>query len=268
MSAARSGRRNAHRGARRAVELLAAFVILVLSTAGPAGPATAVPTLAVSCVDGVRVVHDCPSVPASVALAVQPTTITVTLTNTGSNPWRGGPVAAEIPVPHADVARPEGALPASPGARWRTIAGVVVARCEFPDLDATGIGAGRSVSCTLPRLGLADGTHDLWLTGFRGGLPDAGRRLGAAPAPTGVGPVATPRSLRFAVAGATIRVVSSPAIDPAAPPVQVVTGPASTVPAGGAHRPAAARAAPVVVLLLAAGAVAVVRRRRHSERHG
>jgi len=126
-----------------------------------------------------------------------------------------------------------------------------------------GLAVGATTFCTVPRLGLADGTYDLWITGFRLTIADAGRSLGSAPATVGVVPVATTRSLRFRLAGGAAELVPSDPIDPSAAPVQVETAPQARPPAPDGERasgaPFAGAAAGVVVLV---GGLALIAHRR------
>ena len=231
--------------------VLAAVVAGALLAVGvaPAGGAE----VASSCLDGVRLSHSCPSVAVTVAVGVTDTTLVVRVTNTSGATWRGGPVGVEVPLPGAAVDQPEGTIPAPAGSGWRTVGGTVVARCAFIVPGEAGLRPGGTATCVLPRLGAPDGRLTAWITGFRGGVADAGRRLGAETAPIGVIPVATMRSLRFRVHGRSATVLPSPAIDAAAPSVGLVRAP-DVEPGSGSHRWAIAAGALAAIGVGVAGA--------------
>lgn len=185
-----------------------AVVALVSALAVWSVPLGASVDQAVVCLDSrLRPSDRCPAIPVEVAVTTSGDDLRIEVTNAGAGTWTGGPVAAELPVPEAKVTGPTGEVGVGGVSSWVTRAGVVVARCTFEPVDE--IKAGRSVACRLPRLGLADGTHTIWLTGFVGGLAEVGKTLGDDPVAVGVVPVAESRSVIVEVQGREVSVVAA-----------------------------------------------------------
>ena len=93
---------------------------------------------------------DCPEFAVSVALSVDGTELDLTFVNEASEPWPGGPLAVELPRPGAAVGAVAGTVPGREEVGWRTVAGVVVARCVYPAAGPEGLVPGARVECSLP----------------------------------------------------------------------------------------------------------------------
>ncbi|HWJ96611.1 MAG TPA: hypothetical protein VNQ33_00545 [Acidimicrobiales bacterium] len=179
--------------------------------AGPALPAGADGGAAVACLDQrLRPAETCPSVDIEVHVEADGDDLVVQISNAAGRTWRGGPLAVELPVPDAKVEEPEGRVdrtgrPGTP--EWTTRVGTVVSRCVFEPV--TELRSGADLSCRLRRLGLADGQHQIWFTGFIGGLPRVHGSVGNdAPAP-GVVAAAATRSVRIQIEGDRASVAAS-----------------------------------------------------------
>jgi hypothetical protein len=177
--------------------------------------------------------EDCKGVDASVELAASADALIVTVTADAG--WKGGPIAAELPVPKAkvDAETGEDDKLGDGYATWATRSGVTVARCQF-DPSTRPMKKGASASCAVPLLGLADGDHTLWITGFMGQVPGAENGFGTVPAGRGVVAMATPRSVEFKKEGTKVTVSKPSATDTDNPATQVISqaDPAIDRPAG------------------------------------
>lgn len=231
------------------------------SPTGPTGPGPSGGTgeAPVACLDQrLRPAERCPSVDAEVTVTLDGDDLLVSVANAGEAAWPGGPVAVELPVRDADVDQPDGRddpTGRAGTAEWTTRAGTVVSRCVFEPVAQLRSGA--DLTCRLHRLGLPDGTHQLWLTGFVGGLPPIRGALGDAPPLVGVVPVATPRSVGFRIVGDRVVVIeaTSPAgSDGAADDVDEPSEPSES--------PLPVLVALVAAAAVGAGAAAFVRHRR------
>lgn len=233
--------------------------------AAPAGPRAAGPpgasgpsgTTAVACLDArLRPADDCPAVTAEASVRMVDEDLVVMIENVGTSSWPGGPLAVELPVPRAEVDEAEGRDDETGAAgtpEWTTRMGTVVSRCVFDPVER--IRPGGRLTCRLHRLGLPDGDHELWLTGFVGGLPDVTDSIGDDPPALGVVAAATTRSIRVRIDGDRAVV-----LDP-----RSGSGGAASDGARGTDEPAD-RTLPVVVGLgaatLAVGFIGWRRRRR------
>lgn len=232
---------------RRTVSVLVVALILSIAVGAPSATGGEPPAaVSVRCLDQrLRPVSRCPTVELDVRLAIRGDQLEVTVANTGSTSWAGGPVAAEVPVALDPV-------PAD-STSWAVRAGVVVARCAFEPVEQ--IRSRGAVSCRIPRAGLTDGPHTLWLTGFVGGIPAVGGAVRADPPVVGVVPIAESRSVRFRITGDRVRV------DEGSGAGAESVG-ASTSPAEGAGVSVAAIVASVSVALAVVGWLLLRRRRR------
>lgn len=202
------------RWTRRLGVLVLAAAIGVSAGGEPSGaaPAQTGPSgsSAVVCLDArLRPAKTCPAVTAEASIRLIDDDLVVMIENVGKATWVGGPLAVELPVPDADVEEPEGRDDSSGAAgtpEWTTRAGTVVSRCVFDPVERLRPG-GRLV-CRMHRFGLPDGDHDLWLTGFIGGLPRITDTIGEAPPALGVVAAATTRSIRVRLDGRRATVIA------------------------------------------------------------
>lgn len=202
---------------RRALHVLASTLVvasmwgLVPPPAGAAGPTP-------YCLQAktMQVLTTCETVDASVNAKVLPEGIELTVVNESQVEWQGRPVAAEttdLTVDEADVVAVNEDVPAA-YAELVSREDVAVSRCVFPS-TVEALEPGASISCVLPGTPTSNEIV-VWLTGFIGGIPVASEAagLGTEPTPLGVIPVATPRSIRLDVAGASGQSAQAEVIDP------------------------------------------------------
>lgn len=238
--------------------VVAGAALLLVATVSPSASASAPSADLPRCLDRRgNASARCPTVEARVELSIDGSTITVVVANSGREVWPGGPVGVEVPVP--GVAPPPTSTTAGVGSRaaaglpsWVARGRFVVARCEF-DLTR-GLPPGAAVRCVLPRHGLVDGEHTLWLNGFVGGVPRAGGVFGTAARRGGVAAVSVSRSVRFVVRGDEIEVLDADAAPTVRPQVGVGSAPRAEVTAADP----AGLAQPVLIGLGLAAAVAMV----------
>lgn len=244
----------------------AAIVIGVL--AAPAGARSEVLCLTASN----TVDRDCATIDAKATVSIQGDAIRVGIGSAAE--WPGGPIAVEMSVPGAAVQTADGA-PATQTkgyTNWTSRNGTVISRCQF-DPASRPIAAGAVAECDLGLLGLKDGKHALWVTGFVGAVPNPGAEFGTVPTGQGVVAVATPRSIEFELKAGVVTLSKPTTVDVKNPPVQAkVTNPdanpiASTTalkkdskPKSGGF-PWAAAAGAAVVAVLVGGFVASKRKR-------
>lgn len=200
----------------RASLISVAGLLTVMSSSGVAGAESANTCLT----SENKFDSDCPSIDATAKLAIAGESIRVTIG--AEKQWEGGPIAVEMSVPEATVNEPEG-VPKKQGkgyANWISRNGTIVSRCEF-DPSKRPIKKDGVAECDLQLLGLKDGTHTMWLTGFVGAVPNAADPFGTVPAGQGVAAIATPRSIEFSLAAGAIKLSKPSTVDTDNPPVQV-----------------------------------------------
>lgn len=174
---------------------------------------------------------DCAAVDVTVGFATKADAISVILTNDSAAPWLGGPLGVTLVVPEraVNLPKPTGSV-AGVGytASWRARNGVVDLRCEFTRSAWPNPEQGNSVSCDLPRLGLAAGEYPAAFVGFREMIPAVGHGGIATPLADPLVIVrGTSRSVTAVVSGS---VDASPTSSTSAP---TTTASTTTTAAGG-----------------------------------
>lgn len=174
---------------------------------------------------------DCAAVDVTVGFATKADAISVILTNDSATPWLGGPLGVTLVVPETAVKlpKPTGSI-AGTGytSSWRARNGVVDLRCEFARAAWPNPETGKSVSCDLPRLGLAAGEYPAAFIGFREMIPAVGHGGLANPSADPLVIVrGTSRSVTAVVSGS---VDASPTSSTSAPTTTAAaSGPAGAV---------------------------------------
>lgn len=199
----------------------------------------------------------CTTVASSVELAGSVDAIVVSVTADAA--WSGGPIAVEmaVPSPTVDAESGEDDDLGEGYATWSTRSGVVVSRCQF-DPTTRPMKKGATAECALPRLGLADGAHTMWVTGFVGQVPAVGNGFGTVPAERGVVAIATPRSVEFTVKGDEVAVDKPSQTDPDNPATQVVSEADPDIDEAETSDDADAGSTPAVPIVIGAGVIAAV----------
>ena len=199
----------------------------------------------------------CKAVAASVELAASADAIVVSVTADAA--WSGGPIAVEmaLPSPTVDAESGEDDDLGEGYATWSTRSGVVVSRCQF-DPTTRPMKKGATAECALPRLGIADGAHTMWVTGFVGQVPAVGNGFGTVPAERGVVAIATPRSVEFTVKGDEVAVDKPSQTDPDNPATQVVSEADPDIDEAATSDDADGGSTPAVPIVIGAGAIAAV----------
>lgn len=204
------------RGLARAASVAAGGILAVVATSLPAGADGSSSCMSMAN----KYLQDCPAVEATASIAISGESIRVTVAS--KTDWDGGPIAVEMSVPDAAVKAPDGA-PTKQGkgyANWTSRNGTVISRCAF-DPKTRPIKAGGTTECDLQLLGLKDGTHTMWLTGFFGAIPKPDAILGTVPTGQGVVAIATPRSIEFTLKAGAVTLSKPSTVDTKNPPVQV-----------------------------------------------